>query len=301
MAAHSRTRSAALLSVGTNLALLLAKLAVGLVTGSVAVLSEAAHSASDLLGALMGLGGIRAAAKPADEDHPYGHERAENLAAAGEGLLILAVGALVAVEAARRLVDGGAVNHLGLAVGVMAASAGVALTVALRVRRVSRETGSPALGAVAADMAADVVTSAGILVGLLLVAVTGWDRVDAIVALAVSGWIVLTGVRLLWRSAQVLVDSALSKDEIAVLERVLAGHAGDGVSFHRLRGRRAGAKRHVDLHMVVPPETTVRDGHARAGAVKAALVAALPNTEVLIHLEDADPSPPIAAVSARTA
>jgi len=174
----------------------------------------------------------------------------------------------------------------------------VALVVALRVRRVARAGGSPALGGVATDMLADVVTSVGILVGLALVAITGWERLDAIVALGVAGWILVTGARLVWRSAQVLLDSALPDDEIAVLERVLAAQAGDGVSFHRLRGRRAGAKRHVDLHMVVPPDTTVREGHARAGAVKAALVAALPNTEVLIHLEDADPSPAIHAMSA---
>ncbi len=297
MTSARRTRAAALLSVAANLVLVVVKLAVGVVSGSVAVLSEAAHSGSDLVASLVGLGAVRAAAKPADRGHPYGHERAENLAAATEGILILGVGGFVAAEAIRRLVEGGSVSHLGLAMGVMAGSALVSLVVALRVRRVARETGSPALGGVATDFLADVVTSAGILIGLTLVAITGWERLDPIVALAVAAWILFVGGRLVWRSAHVLLDSALPEDEIAVLERVLATEAGGGVSFHRLRGRRAGAKRHVDLHMVVPPETTVREGHARAGAVKAALVDALPNTEVLIHLEDADPSPSIPALS----
>src|SRR5262245_16002692 len=222
MSSAPRTRAAALLSVTANLALLAAKLAVGVLTGSVAVLSEAAHSGTDLVASLVGLSAVRAAARPADHGHPYGHERAENLAAAAQGLLIVGVGGFGVLEAVRRLVEDGRVDRIGLAIAVMGSSAAVALVVALRVRRAARAAGSPALGGVATDMLADVVTSAGILVGLALVAVTGWDRLDAIVALGVAGWILFTGGRLLWRSAQVLLDSTLPADEIAVLERVLA-------------------------------------------------------------------------------
>jgi len=285
---HARTnRAAALLSVGSNLALTAAKLVLGLVTGSVAVLSEAAHSASDLLASGIALVAVRAAARPADREHPYGHEKAENLAAAVEGVLVLGAGAAVAVEAIRRLVEGApAVDHIELAIAVMVASALVNVVVSRRLRAVARRTGSAAIEGDAAHLTADVWTSAGAAVGLALAALTGWEPLDAIAALAVSAWVLAMGARLSWRAGQVLIDRSLPESEIAVIEEVLARFAAEGVSFHALRGRRAGSKRHVDLHMVVPPETTVRRGHAMSGRVKGAVRAALPGTEVLIHLED---------------
>jgi cation diffusion facilitator family transporter len=288
MSPHAReNRAAALLSVASNALLTVVKLAVGIVTGSVAVLSDAANSAGDLVASAIAFAGVRAAARPADADHPYGHEKSENLAAAVEGVLVLAAGGAVAVEAVRRLLTGAPeIAHLDLAVAVMAASAAVNLVVALRLRRVARRTGSPAIAGDAAHLSSDVWTSAGTAAGLGLVALTGWTAVDAIVALAVAAYVVSVGVRLAWRAAHVLLDGSLPEGEIAVIEDVLAGFAGEGVSFHALRGRRAGSKRLVDLHMVVPPETTVRRGHAMSGRVKAAVCAALPGTEVLIHLED---------------
>ncbi|MEZ0283650.1 MAG: cation diffusion facilitator family transporter [Thermoleophilia bacterium] len=282
-----RNRAAALLSVASNALLTALKLAIGLVTGSVAVLSEAANSAGDLIASAIAFAGVRAAARPADADHPYGHEKSENLAAAIEGVLVLAAGAAVAAEAVRRLVSGAPeIAYLDLAVAVMAASAVVNLVVALRLRRVARRTGSPAIEGDAAHLASDVWTSGATAAGLALVALTGWTALDAIVALAVAGYVMSVGLRLAWRAGHVLLDGSLPESEIEVIEDVLAGFERDGVSFHALRGRRAGAKRLVDLHMVVPPDTTVRRGHAMSGRVKGAVRTALPGTEVLIHLED---------------
>jgi cation diffusion facilitator family transporter len=283
----SQNRSAALLSMVSNALLTAVKLVVGVVTGSVAVLSEAASSAGDLVASAIAFAGVRAAARPPDADHPYGHEKSENLAAAVEGILILAAGAAVAVEAVRRLVSGAPeVAYLDLAIAVMAASAAVNWIVALRLRRVARRTGSPAIAGDAAHLASDVWTSAGAAAGLALVAITGWAALDAIVALAVAAYVVSVGTRLTWRAAHVLLDGSLPDGDMALIEGVLAGFEREGVSFHALRGRRAGSKRLVDLHMVVPPETTVRRGHAMSGRVKGAVRAALPGTEVLIHLED---------------
>lgn len=287
---HTRARAnraAVILSVASNALLTIVKLVVGLVTGSVAVLSEAANSAGDLIASGIAFAGVRVAARPADDDHPYGHEKSENLAAAIEGALILLAGGAVALEAVRRLVSGApAITDLGLAIAVMAAAAVVNLAVSARLRAVARRTGSPAVEGEAAHLASDVWTSAGTAGGLLLVALTGWRAVDAVVALAVAGYVVWVGGRLLSRAVQVLLDRNLPEEEIAVIEDVLEEFAGDGVSFHALRGRRAGSKRHVDLHMVVPPDTTVRRGHAMSGRVKGAVRAALPDTDVLIHLED---------------
>lgn len=286
-AASHRNRAAALLSVGSNAALTLAKLVLGLVTGSAALLSEAAHSASDLVASGIAFVAVRASARPADHDHPYGHEKTENLAAAVEGALVLAAGVAVGVEATRRLVIGAPdIDHLEFAIGVMVISAAVNVVVSRRLYRVARHTGSPAIEGDAAHLTADVWTSVGTAVGLVLVAVTGWAPLDSLVALAVAAYVTALGARLTRRAAQVLLDQSIPEDDLAVIEGVLAGFSRDGVSFHALRGRRAGSKRHVDLHMVVPPETTVRSGHQMSGEVKGALRAALPETDVLIHLED---------------
>jgi len=281
-------RAAVIVSVTSNALLAIAKLVVGLVTGSVAVLSDAANSAGDLVASGIAFAGVRAAARPADEDHPYGHEKSENLAALVEGILVLAAGAAVAVESLRRLIEGSAgLVGIDIAVGVMVVSALVNVGVSGRLRRVARRTGSPAVGAEAAHLASDVWTSAGAAAGLVVVAATGWTRVDAGVGVAIALYVVVVGGRIAWRAAQVLIDRALEPGEIAIVEDVLARFSGEeGVGFHAVRGRQAGSKRHIDLHMVVPPETTVRDGHVLSGRVKTAIRTALPNSEVLIHLED---------------
>lgn len=267
--------------------LLAVKLVAGLVTGSVAVLSEAANSAGDLVASGIALTAVRAAARPPDLEHPYGHERAENVGAAVEGALIVAAGAYVVVEAIRRLVgEADPVDHLGLAIAVMVASVAVNVAVSARLRAVARQTGSPAIAGDAAHLGSDVWTTGGAAVGLTVVAATGWDPLDPIVGLAVAAYVIWIGGRIAWQSGQVLVDRNLPPSDLETIGRVLGHFSGAGVSFHAVRGRRAGAKRHVDLHMVVPPETTVRRGHAMSGEVKGALVAALPATEVLIHLED---------------
>jgi cation diffusion facilitator family transporter len=282
-----QNRAAVILSVTSNAVLTVVKLVVGLLTGSVAVLSEAANSAGDLLASGIAFAGVHAAARPADDDHPYGHEKSENLAAAIEGALILIAGTAVAVEAVRRLISGAPViTQVNLAIAVMAVSAIVNVVVSARLRAVAGRTGSPAIEGEAAHLASDVWSSAGTAAGLVLVAVTDWEWVDAVVALVVAAYVIQVGGRLVWRAAQVLLDRALPDEERGVIEGVLTGFAGDGVSFHALRGRRAGSKRHVDLHMVVPPETTVRNGHLMSGRVKGALRAALPDTDVLIHIED---------------
>ena len=289
MNGHARSnRAAALLSVASNTVLLLAKLVVGLVTGSVAVLSDAANSGGDLVASGIAYAGVRAAARPADDTHPYGHEKTENLAALVEGILVLAAGAIVAVEAARRLVQGStALVDLNLAVAVMVVSAIVNLAVSSRLRRVARRTGSPAIEGDAAHLASDVWTSAAAAAGLVLVAITGWTPVDALLGIAISLYVMVVGGRLTWRAVQVLLDRGLPADEMAAIEDVLADFAAqEPVSFHALRGRRAGSKRHVDMHMVMPPDTTVRHGHLMSGRVKSAVREALPNAEVLIHLED---------------
>lgn len=285
--AARRNRAAALLSIASNAVLVVVKLALGLVTGSVAVISEAAHSGADLVASAIAFFGVRASARPADDDHHYGHEKAENLAAAIEGLLVLGAGAWVAIEALRRLIDGGEpLVHVELAIAVMLGSAVVNILVARRLYRVAAATGSPAIEGDAAHLGADVRTSLGTAAGLVLVALTGWDALDAVIGLTVAAWVVWLGAGLTRRAVQALLDHTLPADEMGDIASTLDRMSGDGVSFHAVRARRAGSTRHIDLHMVVPPDTTVREGHAMSGRVKAALRDAVTNADILIHLED---------------
>lgn len=282
-----RNRAAALLSIISNTTLVVVKLILGLVTGSVAVISEAAHSGSDLVASAIAFIGVRASARPADEDHPYGHEKAENLAAALEGVLVLAVGVVVGFEAGRRLLEGASpVVHVELAVAVMLASAGVNVVVARRLRRVAARTGSPAIEGDAAHLEADIWTSLGTAAGLCVVALTGWEILDSVIGLGVAVWVAWIGVGLTVRAVQTLLDHTLHTDELDDIARTLGRLSVDGVSFHAVRARRAGSRRHIDLHMVVPPETTVREGHIMSGRVKGELRAVIANADVLIHLED---------------
>jgi cation diffusion facilitator family transporter len=286
-----RNRIATLTSLASNGVLTVLKLVVGFVTGSVAVLSDAANSAGDLIASGIAYAGVRAASRPADEDHPYGHERSENLAALVEGLLVLVAGGAVAFEAVRRLVDGSsALVSVDIAVAVMMVSAVVNIVVSARLRRVAAQTGSPAVAAEASHLASDVWTSAGAAAGLAIVWATGWNRVDAAVGVAIALYVVVVGARIAWRAGQVLIDQTLPDEELGLISATLDDFAvREGVGFHALRARRSGSKRHVDMHMVVDPDTTVREGHVLSGRVKSAVQRVLPDSEVLIHLEDHGP------------
>ena len=286
-----RNRVATLTSLASNGVLTVLKLVVGLVTGSVAVLSDAANSAGDLIASGIAYAGVRAASRPADEDHPYGHERSENLAALVEGLLVLVAGGAVAIEAARRLIDGSSgLIGVDVAFAVMVVSAVANVAVSARLRRVARRTGSPAVAAEAAHLASDVWTSAGAAAGLAVVWATGWNRVDAAVGVAIALYVVVVGARIAWRAGQVLIDQTLPEEELDLIAATLDDFASrEGVGFHALRARRSGSKRHIDMHMVVDPDTTVREGHVLTGRVKTAVRRVLPGSEVLIHLEDHAP------------
>src|SRR3954449_7293996 len=188
-------RSAAALSIASNSLLILLKVAAGSITGSVALLTEAMHSAIDLIASIVAFVSVRKADEPADEDHPYGHEKIENLAAAIEGMLILVGSGVIAFEAIRHLIEGSTVTQLGVGIVVLAISIVVNVVVSGILRRRARETDSPALEGDAAHLRTDAYTSGGVLVGLALVQITGADWLDPAIALVVSVAIVWSGGR----------------------------------------------------------------------------------------------------------
>lgn len=288
IAPTAKTRAAAL-SIASNSALIILKVAAGTLTGSVALLTEALHSVTDLVASVVAFFSIRKADEPADESHPYGHEKLEDLAAAIEGFLILVGCGVIIFEAVRSLVRGPDVHTIGIAIGVLAISVVVNLIVAGRLSRTAKETDSPALAADAAHLSTDAATSAGVLVGLVLVAVTGWDWLDPVVALAVVAAIAVAGVRILARSSRVLVDEALPIDELdAVREEVVAFGDRGVAGYHALRARRAGARRYVDLHLQFHAGTTLEGAHHTAHELQEAIRARLGGADVLIHLEPQD-------------
>ena len=288
MSGTSKTAAAAL-SVASNSALILLKALAGALTGSVALLTEALHSATDLIASIVAVFSVRAADVPADESHPYGHEKIEDMAAAIEGVLILVGCVVIAFQAVRHLIEGTEIERLGIGIAVLAVSIVVNFFVSRGLSRRAEATGSPALHADAAHLSTDMLSSAGVLVALCVVAFTGWDWLDPVIALVVAAVVAWAGVRILTRSSRVLVDETLPDPELEAIRDVVAAFAGRGiVGYHELRGRQAGARRHVDLHVQFRSGTTLEDAHRTAHELQDAIRERLGATDVLIHLEPED-------------
>jgi cation diffusion facilitator family transporter len=282
-----RTKSgAAGLSIASNSVLIGLKLVAGAITGSIAILTEAVHSSIDLLASVIAFISVRKADEPADEDHPFGHARVENLAAAIEGMLILIAAGIIVYEATRRLVSGSELSSLGVGIAVIGVSAVVNLVISTFLYRRAREHDSPALAGDAAHLRTDAFTSAGVLAGLALVEITGEPAFDAIAALVVAVAIVVAGLRILLRSSRVLVDEAPPPAELDRIEAIIvAARPQEMTGYHRLRVRRAGALRHIDLHVQFRSGTTLERAHELAHELRSAIEHELGDAQVLIHVE----------------
>jgi cation diffusion facilitator family transporter len=278
---------AAALSIVSNCVLIALKVAAGAITGSVAIITEAMHSSVDLVASIVAFFSVRKADKPADEDHLYGHDKIENLAAAIEALLILVGSGLIVYESVRRLSTAHTeVGSLGIGIAVIAVSVVANVVVSSVLARRARETDSPALEGDAAHLRTDAATSAAVLVGLVVVEATGQTWLDPVIALAVAAAIVVAGVRLLMRASRVLVDEALPLEELDAVREEIEAFGSRGVcGYHKLRARRAGSRRYVDLHVQFTSGTSLEDAHATAHALQDAIRRRLRRADVLIHLE----------------
>jgi cation diffusion facilitator family transporter len=274
------------LSIGAALGTMGIKTVAWAITGSVGLLSDAAESSVNLVAAVVALIALRIAARPPDEGHNFGHAKAEYFSAWFEGLMIFAAAAAIIVTSVERLLHPRALDNVaeGLVVsglaGVLNAMVGVTLL------RAGRRHRSLTLTADGKHLLTDVWTSVGVIVGVIAVSVTGFVRLDPIVALFVGVNIVVTGVRLLGRSAAGFMDHAIAPQARADLDRVLAGFSSRwGVSFHDIRTREAGRDQLVSLHVVVPGDWSVQRGHDLLGELEAALGDAMANTYVQARLE----------------
>jgi cation diffusion facilitator family transporter len=280
---------AASVSIASNTILIVLKLAAGAITGSIAIITEAVHSSVDLVASVIAWVSVRKADEPADADHPYGHEKVENVAAGIEGMLILLGAGIIIFESVHRLVDVAPVESVGVGIAVIGFSAVANLGVSAYLYRQARATDSPALQGDAAHLRTDAATSLGVLLALVLVKTTGIEEFDPITALLVAAAIVVAGIRILSRSSRVLMDEALPDDELeAVRSAIMDFGAPEVVGFHKLRARRAGSSRYIDLHVQFTDGTTLRRAHDLSHDLEGAIRSRIRGADVLIHLEPLD-------------
>jgi cation diffusion facilitator family transporter len=264
------------------------KMAAYAITGSVGLLSDALESIVNLVAAIMALAMLTIAERPADADHAYGHGKAEYFASALEGLLILVAAVSISWAAWGRLFDPQPIEQPGLGLALSLLASAVNLGVARILFVAGQRYHSITLEADAHHLMTDVWTSVGVLIGVGLVWLTGWERLDPAIALIVAVNIVWSGVKLVRRSALGLMDTALPAEECSQVCKILDSFAPRGISYHALRTRQAGARRFVSLHLLVPDHWTIQQGHAVAEEVERAIRRALANTTVFTHLEPLD-------------
>jgi cation diffusion facilitator family transporter len=284
-------KQVAWLSVGSNTLLTAGKLVAGLMTGSVSILSEAAHSGIDLLAACIATFSVHYADQPPDPEHPYGHEKMENVSGVVEGLLIIAAAAWIIFEAVQKLRHGVELNHLGPGIAVMAVSAGMNFIVATLLKRSAKESRSVALEADSAHLYTDVYTSLGVFVGLGAIIVgrrlfgVELKWLDPAAAMLVALMIVYVDYEITAKSFWPLMDTAAPAEDTEAVLQLIGEFKGEGADVHKLRARRAGANLHLDLHMGWGPNTDLEQGHALSHVLKARIEEKFPGAKVLIHVE----------------
>jgi cation diffusion facilitator family transporter len=254
-------------------------------TDSVGLLSDALESLVNLIAAVVALRALAVATRPADEEHAYGHTKAEYFSSGFEGALILMAALLIAVTGVGRLLSPRPLSDVGLGLGISMAASAVNLAVARVLFRAAGHHNSIALEADAHHLMTDVWTSVGVLAGVGLAGLTGWYPLDPLVALVVAANITRVGVRLVRRSMLGLLDTALDPHVVAEIRSVLARHEAEGIRFHAFRSRRSGAWRFVSVHVLVPGEWSVQQGHDFLEQIEAEIRAVVPRLTVFTHLE----------------
>ncbi len=272
------------LSVAVALATIALKGGAWAATGSVSLLSDALESLVNLAGAMFALWMVAVAARPPDDEHPYGHHKAEYFSSGFEGVLILGAAVAILYEAGHRLFDPQPVEQVGLGIALAVLSSALNGGLAWSMLKKAREVHSMALEADARHLFTDVITSAGVVAGLIGVLLTGWLWLDPVLAMLVALNIIREGWSLLRRSADGLLDQAVEPEVLSRIDAVLAGYAGQPLRFDHVLTRRAGPRRFVDLHLHMPADWTLAHAAALRGEVERALMATVPGLRATIQL-----------------
>ncbi len=273
------------ISIATALLTIALKFTAWLFTGSIGLLSDAAESVINLVAAVVALIVILWATRPADEDHAYGHEKADHLSAGFEGGLIVLAAVSIAYAAINRLVHPAELEVLGVGIAISLVAAGLNLMTARLLIRTGREESSTVLDADGRHLMTDVWTSLGVVAGVALVWLTGWQTLDPLIALAVAVNIVRTGAGMVKESLSGLMDRALPEEDLTIVNEVLDSYTTDSIGFHALRTRMAGRRSFISVHVLVPGEWTVQQGHDLVENLERDLRAQFSHATVFTHLE----------------
>ena len=276
------------LSIYSNSFLIVLNTIVGLMSGSASIISEAVHTVIDLLAAVMAYFSVKISDKPADEKHPFGHGKFENISGVVEALLIFAASGWIIHHAVIRLIEGNQIiGETGLTLGfiVMMASAFINLVVSRKLYKVAKETDSIALKADALHLSTHVYTSAGVGISLAVIYFTGWHFLDPIAAIVVASYILKEAFEILIEAFNPLADMSLPDEEVSVIRTTIKNKLSNNVDYHMLRTRKAGSNREVDFHLEVPGNMSVSESHDLCNQIENELQKKLPNLKVTIHVE----------------
>jgi cation diffusion facilitator family transporter len=300
--AMKATKKMALLSIATSIATLALKFGAYFLTDSVSLLSDALEALVNLAAGLVALTAITIAEQPADDRHSYGHDKAEYFSIGVEGTLILFAAVSIIYAGLSRFLHPAPLENLGVGIGVGVLAAAMNFATARLMLKVAATHDSVTIEADAKHLLTDVWTSAGVLGGLLVIVfLPQWNILDPLIAIAVGLHIIVTGVELLRRSVDGLMDVALSPAEIQQTEELIRAGLPAATSFHALRTRKAGATRFVEFHLTVPGETSVSESHALCDRLEASIASQLAKASVTIHVEPHEAHEPAArAVNMRS-
>jgi ferrous-iron efflux pump FieF len=283
--ARDRLRSrAAFVAVLVATALTLLKFAASLFTGSLSLLASAVDSLTDIFASAVNLIAVRAAARPADEDHAYGHEKAESLAGLFQGAVIAVSGFYLGYESIRRMIEPQLIEGATIGIGVMVVSAGATIGLVRYLRRVARRTGSLALAADSMHYSTDVIVNVGILAALVTIRLTGWTFIDPLLSLGISAYILYAATGVLREAIDNLMDHSLPEALLDQIREIALSHP-DVQGVHDLRTRSAGARRFIEMHLEIDGRKTLYEAHEAAVAVLRAVEDEIPNSKVFVHTD----------------
>lgn len=282
---NSKTKVARL-SIISNTGLIAIKLFIGVLTGSVSIISEAIHSTMDLIASVIAFFSVRISDKPADEKHPYGHGKFENISGVIESILIFIASFIIIAESIKKILHPAAANNF-FAMGfiVMFISAGINFVVSNKIYKTAKKQDSVALEADALHLKTDVYTALGVGIGLLLIWITKLNFLDPIVAILIAMFILKEAFGMLKSAFEPLLDASLSEEEIDIIENAVSDYKSEYCNYHNLRTRKSGSTKYIDLHLVVPENMSVKSAHNICDEIEENIEHSMKNTEVMIHLE----------------
>ncbi|MBI2852478.1 MAG: cation transporter [Chloroflexi bacterium] len=286
----STKSGAAKLALGCILGMVGLKITFTVLTGSISILAQAVDSFLDVLAVGLAFFAVVIALKPADEEHPFGHGKTENIAAVVQSLLLFIAATMIAYSAILRIISGEPVRRTEVGIGVMIVSISVSFFLSRHLLRVSHATDSIALEAIARNIAADVYSAAGVLGAMTVIYFTRLNIIDPLVALLIAALIARSGYKMMRKSFGVLIDVRLPEEEEEIIRQTLMEHTGEFAGFHGMRTRKAGSQRFIDLHLVMRRDISVEEAHHMCDHLEEDLKGKLKDVSVTIHVEPCDSS-----------